>query len=202
MHFNNPSPHIPWDDLPFVIPTKATPWPEIGGTRVGGVSSFGFSGTNVHVVVEQAPAVEAPKAALERPLHLFALSAQTDNALSAAADRLAAALDGRDDSELGDIAYTLNTGRALFPIRAAFSARTIIEARQKLTSIAQKNPELGVLTARVPAAARPRVAFLFTGQGSQYAGMTRSLYETVASVSAGAGRMCGRTESSCCRCRC
>ena len=57
LHFNNPNPHIPWDELPVVVPTKATPWPEIGGTRVGGVSSFGFSGTNAHVVVEQAPSV-------------------------------------------------------------------------------------------------------------------------------------------------
>ena len=87
-------------------------------------------------------------------------------------------LYGREDGELGDIAYTLNTGRALFPIRAAFSARTIVEAREKLASIAQKNPERGVLIARVPAGARPRVAFLFTGQGAQYAGMARSLYET------------------------
>ena len=57
LHFNNPNPHIPWNELPVVVPTKATPWPGIGGTRVGGVSSFGFSGTNAHVVVEQAPSV-------------------------------------------------------------------------------------------------------------------------------------------------
>ena len=109
---------------------------------MGGVSSFGFSGTNAHVVVEQAPSV-APKAALRRPLHLLALSAQSDGALSTVADRIAAVLVGREDGELGDIAYTLNAGRALFPIRAAFSARTIVEAREKLTSIAQKNPERG-----------------------------------------------------------
>jgi acyl transferase domain-containing protein len=178
LHFNNPNPHIPWDELPVVVPTKATPWPEIGGTRVGGVSSFGFSGTNAHVVVEQAPSVLAPEASLQRPLHLLTLSAQSDGALSTAADRIAAVLHGRDDSELGDIAYTLNTGRALFPIRAAFSARTIVEAREKLASIAQKKPKQEVLNARVPVGARPRVAFLFTGQGAQYAGMARSLYET------------------------
>ena len=103
------------------------------------LSPFGFSGTNAHVVVEQAPSVANPKAALQRPLHLIALSAQSDGALSAVADRIAAVLVGREDGELGDIAYTLNTGRALFPIRAAFSARTIVEAREKLTSVAQKN---------------------------------------------------------------
>ena len=123
LHFNNPNPHIPWDELPVVVPTKATSWPEIGGTRVGGVSSFGFSGTNAHVVVEQAPSVLAPEASLQRPLHLLTLSAQSDGALSTAADRIAAVLHGRDDSELGDIAYTLNTGRALFPGRLLLSPR-------------------------------------------------------------------------------
>ncbi len=178
LHFNNPSPHIPWDELPFVVPTKATPWPEIGGTRVGGVSSFGFSGTNVHVVLEQAPPVAIPTEGPERPLHLIALSAQREAALSVVAERLANALDAYNDSDLGDIAYTLNTGRALLPERAAFLARTIDDARQKLTSIAEGQRAPGVVAGRISPAARPRVAFLFTGQGSQYVGMARVLYET------------------------
>ena len=72
LHFKNPSPHIPWDDIPFIVPTKAMPWPEIGGTRVGGISSFGFSGTNVHVVVEQAPPAIVPKVTVQREL-IFSL---------------------------------------------------------------------------------------------------------------------------------
>ena len=177
LHFKNPNPHIPWDDLPFVVPTKAVPWPEIGGTRIGGVSSFGFSGTNVHAVVEQAPAT-VPKVTVQRELNLFTLSAQRDTALAASANRMTLALDDRDDNELSDIAYTLNTGRALLPVRAAFSARSVAEARQKLNSIAEAKPLPGVLVGRMLSAAQPRVAFLFTGQGSQYTGMARTLYET------------------------
>lgn len=178
LHFKNPSPHIPWDELPFIVPTEAIPWPDMGGTRIGGVSSFGFSGTNAHIVIEQAPSFVEKQPTIRRPLHLIALSAQTESALSAAAGRIAASLNDREDNELGDVAFTLNTGRALFPVRASFAARTINEAQEKLTSIAKKKLEPGVSTGRVPVNARPRVAFLFTGQGSQYAGMAQTLYET------------------------
>ena len=81
LHFNNPNPHIPWDELPSSFRPKRLRGRRSAARR-GRLSSFGFSGTNAHVVVEQAPSVAAPKAALRRPLHLLTLSAQSDGALS------------------------------------------------------------------------------------------------------------------------
>ena len=178
LHFQTPSPHIPWDELPVSIPTQPTPWPELGGTRLAGVSAFGFSGTNAHVVVEQAPPAPTPaNAEVRRPLHVLTLSAQDGAALAAQAAGLSAALADHEDPELGDFAYTLNTGRARLPERAAFTASTIAEARERLDAIAQGTEALGVGRARVAAGTEPRVGLLFTGQGAQYPGMGRALYE-------------------------
>ncbi len=177
LHFRTPSPHIPWDELPVAIPTRPVPWPERNGTRLGGVSSFGFSGTNVHVVLEQAPAAAPVNVEVHRPLHVLTLSARDDVALAAQAARLSTALEGRDDTELGDIAYSLNTGRARLPERAAFTAATIAGARERLDAIAHGTEAVGVGRARVAAGTEPRVGLLFTGQGAQYPGMGRALYE-------------------------
>ena len=178
LHFNNPSPYIPWAELPVVIPTEPIAWSEINGTRIGGVSSFGVSGTNAHAVLEQAPAPARTRPQVERPHHIVSVSAQSESALKAAAGRLAAALDEYGEADLADLAYTLNTGRALLPVRAVFTASTLFETREKLASIAQQQSAEGVVTASVSPGARPRVAFLFTGQGSQYIGMARILHET------------------------
>ncbi len=177
LHFRTPSPHIPWDELPVSVPTQSVPWPELGGTRLGGVSSFGFSGTNAHVVLEQAPAPTPAVVDVRRPLHVLTLSAQDRTALAAQATRLSAALAGHDDAELGDFAFTLNTGRARLPERTAFTASTIAGARERLDAIAHGTEAIGVGYARVLAGAQPRIGLLFTGQGAQYAGMGRTLYE-------------------------
>jgi acyl transferase domain-containing protein/NADPH:quinone reductase-like Zn-dependent oxidoreductase len=178
LHFKSPSPHIAWGDLPVVIPTEPIAWPEINGTRIGGISSFGVSGTNAHAVIEQAPTPARPSPQAERSHHIVTVSARSESGLTAAAARLAAALDGYGDADHADIAYTLNTGRALLPVRAAFTASTLSETREKLASVAQQQPAAGVSTGSVSLGARPRVAFLFTGQGSQYIGMARTLYDT------------------------
>src|SRR5580692_11526954 len=92
LHLRLPNPLIPWGKLPIRIVTEQTPWPS--GTRIAGVSSFGFGGTNAHVIVEEAPAPAVPSAAAakERPLHVLALSAKSDGALRELSDRMAAAV--------------------------------------------------------------------------------------------------------------
>ena len=89
LHFQKPSPHIPWDRLPVRVTSEREPWHPLHGKRIAGVSSFGFSGTNAHVVLEEAPIVSPKTSRTERPLHLLTLSARTEPALSTLIERYA-----------------------------------------------------------------------------------------------------------------
>ena len=171
IHFKNPNPHIPWAELPIVVPTKAMPWPEIDGRRIAGLSSFGFSGTNAHIVIEGPAATAKAPATVERPRHLLTLSARTEAALEALAARYAGFL-GSTNEPLADVCYTANAGRAHFPHRLAVAGVDAADVRTKLQSGAE------TVRGKVTGVTAPPVAFLFTGQGSQYAGMGRELYET------------------------
>ncbi|MBI3243488.1 MAG: SDR family NAD(P)-dependent oxidoreductase [Chloroflexi bacterium] len=171
LHLKTPSPHIPWADLPITIPAELTPWT---GKRIAGVSSFGFSGTNVHIVLEEAPTLAVTPSAIERPLHLFTLSAKGEAAARELARRFADSLDSRS---LADVCFTANTGRAQLSHRLAVTASSTDEVRQKLSAFAGGDAS-SVTSGEVYGNERPKIAFLFTGQGSQYAGMARQLYET------------------------
>ncbi|MEO8152056.1 MAG: SDR family NAD(P)-dependent oxidoreductase [Rhizobacter sp.] len=176
LHFSTPSPHIPWGDFALRVATEHTPWQPIAGRRIAGVSSFGFSGTNAHVVLEEAPAVPAAPVAV-RTVHLLALSARDEKALGALAASYAQALQGRRDDELADICFTANVGRAHFAQRATVLARSVVELCARLSALAQGQVVDGVKTGRAVRRDPPRVAFMFTGQGAQYAGMARGLYD-------------------------
>lgn len=180
LHFDKPSEHIRWESLPFEVPTRLTPWTP-PGRRLAGVSSFGFSGTNAHVVLEEAP-VARPSSAIaaserERP-HLLAVSARDAEMLAVTMSRLAERLRERPELVLKDVVRTLNLGRAQFNHRATVLASSTVEAADALTALAVGRPATGTRRGIVSRRDPPRVAFLFTGQGSQYAGMARGLYES------------------------
>ena len=178
LHLEQPSPLIPWHELPLTIPTRLTPWPSGARRRVAGVSSFGFSGTNAHLIVEEAPACEPAQPERERPLHLLALSARDDAALSALAERYADHLATHPDQPLADVCHTANAGRAHFAHRLAVTAADTAALHARLAAARHGEAGPGIRLGTVRGADRPKVAFLFTGQGSQYAGMGRGLYET------------------------
>ncbi|WP_437835300.1 type I polyketide synthase [Sorangium sp. So ce1153] len=162
------NPHIPWSRLPVEIPAAAQPWASDGAPRVGGVSSFGFSGTNVHVVLEEAPEAAPAEVPVERPLHLLALSAKSEGALRA----LAAAYQRRlvaGDAPVGDVCFTANTGRAQFRHRACAIGRTAEELREDL--------DRALAEAAATPPSDPKVALLFSGEGPLQPGMARGLYE-------------------------
>jgi len=166
LHFHRMNPHIDWGGMPVRIPVDGLPWPRGGKRRVGGVSSFGFSGANAHVIVEEAPLLDRPKPEWERPAHILALSARSPGALAQMAGRYAQALE-QTPSELGDICYTANAGRAHFDHRAAYFGASKAQMRQAL---------LGPAAVHGVKEGAPEIAFLFSGQGAQYAGMGRELY--------------------------
>jgi acyl transferase domain-containing protein/protein-L-isoaspartate O-methyltransferase len=175
LHLREPNPFIPWGELPVRAPTALTPWTGTG-SRIGGISSFGFSGTNVHMLLEQAPAPPPAAAPNVRPLHVLTVSARTD----VARDELAhgyAALLAAPGAVLADIAHAANAGRAHFAQRLAVVAADAADAAQKLRLHLAHRQAPGLISGAAPLRA-PRVAFVFTGQGSQHAGMARSLYDT------------------------
>ena len=178
LHLRNPNPLIPWDKLPLRIVTELTPWPE--GKRIAGVSSFGFGGTNAHVLVEEAPRTSQLQAAQrlpERPEHLLTLSARSESALRQLAEQFGGAVSQMAAEDLGSICYTANTGRARFEHRLAVTTNNNEQLAAELGGFATQVDSPRIRTGRAPSA-QPQVCMLFTGQGSQFPGMGKQLYET------------------------
>jgi acyl transferase domain-containing protein len=188
LHFDNPSPHIPWDSLPVRVVDEAMPWQTNGRPRRAGVSSFGFTGTNAHVLIEEAPRqpaaadedsagdvpVTPEPATHEQPVNVLALSARSPEALVALAQRYDAWLAAHPDVDLADVCLTAGTGRSHFEHRAALVVDSVEGAREGLAGVAENRLRPGVL--RGEHTHRPTTAWLFTGQGSQYPGMARELF--------------------------
>jgi acyl transferase domain-containing protein/acyl carrier protein len=177
LHFKTPSPHIHWDDYPLRVPTSAEAWDPIGGRRIAGVSAFGFSGTNAHVVLEEAPESAAASPAPGRPAYPLVVSAKDEQALVSLASRYAAALDRCSQSDLATFCHTANVGRPRFAHRATVVGSTPAELRAGLQAVVEGRTATNARTAFVERRDPPRIAFLFTGQGAQYAGMAQGLYE-------------------------
>ncbi|MEZ4867749.1 MAG: type I polyketide synthase [Caldilineaceae bacterium] len=173
VHFNTPNPAIPWAKLPIKVPTQPMPWPD--GRRIAGLSSFGFSGTNAHILLEEAPPpapLSPTQENIERPLHLLTLSAKNEPALHALARRYEQHLAIHT---LADSSFTANTRRTHFHERLALVAPSAAAAREQLRDYLAGAAPRDVWRGR---AGKPKVALLFTGQGAQYVGMGRELYET------------------------
>ncbi len=171
------SPFIPWADYPIVVPTEAGEWQEEGRPRVAGVSSFGFSGTNAHVIVEEPPILSKTNEETDpkRSLHLLTLSARTPSALQQLAGLYVEFLRSHH-VDLPNLAYTANTGRAKLTQRVAVVGTSADEVAEKLLTFV--NGETSHHFAGSAPVDRPKVAFLFTGQGSQYAQMGYELYKS------------------------
>jgi acyl transferase domain-containing protein len=185
IHAAPPSPHIPWASLPVRVVHTATPWKRGDRPRRAGVSAFGASGTNAHVILEEAPLPAAFPAALPVPERvapaideaaLFVLSAQTPVALAALARAYADALapgGALAGTPLRAVCAAVATMRSHHRQRAAFVVSDRGALRQALLTLAA-SPAPGTRTPNAP----PPLAFLFTGQGAQHTGMGRRLYDT------------------------
>jgi amino acid adenylation domain-containing protein len=174
LHFERPRPALGLDGSPFRVASALAPWESADGApRRAGVSSFGIGGTNVHAVLEEAPAEPARGEGAERPFQLLVLSARTPAALEAATGRLAEHLRRDPAPDLADVAFTLQTGRRAFEHRRILVARDAAEALEILAGSAPERLLSGVAE---PGAGERPVVFLFSGQGAQYPGMGRGLY--------------------------
>jgi len=182
LHLKNPNPLIDWGHGAITVPTQPTPWlAPAGGKRRAGISSFGFSGTNAHVILEEAPPADEPPPAPSGAMPIV-LSAQTPAALAELAGRLAQHLAvAEGESELAAFAATLALGRSHLVERIGFAAADAAEALRRLEEIARTvaadEPLPGVARGRSAGGAGPEVVFMFTGQGAQYLGMARGLHE-------------------------
>ncbi|WP_406330721.1 acyltransferase domain-containing protein [Streptomyces sp. NBC_00203] len=181
LHIDAPSPHIDWTAGSVELLTEARAWPETGRPRRAGVSSFGMSGTNAHVVLEQAPAEEpaAEDTPAERPagtLVPWTLSARTDAALRGQAERLLAHLDRHPDAEPAAVARSLAAGRAHLEHRAVLIAADREEFALRLKELALGEPAPGVVR-NVVTGDRSGPVFVFPGQGSQWQGMAVELLD-------------------------
>ncbi len=210
LNFQNPSPAIDWEGLPIRVPTSTLAWPvSEDRPRVAGVSGYGWSGTNAHIVVESygaptheptgpyrlrlptgsprriaasvADATEEPSQAeetVERPARLLPLSGKTGQALRDLAgsyqtwlDERAADLESDGASLLSDMSWTASVGRSHFAHRAGVVFRDAESLREGLSAVVEGGKGADLKTAS-------KVAFVYTGQGSQWVGMGRALYET------------------------
>jgi malonyl CoA-acyl carrier protein transacylase len=178
LHFSQPNPHIPWDELPIKIPTQLTPWPRSDKPRIAGISAFGFSGTNAHVIIAEAPVTDISPSERERAGHLLTLSAKNEQTLSELGTRYVNYLSADEITDIADICYTANVGRYHFDHRLAITGKTKAEIAHRLSTYLSDPTDAGIGQSGIIKSPDTRVAFLFTGQGSQYPGMGYQLYET------------------------
>lgn len=170
LHFTQANPEIDFANSPFYVNNRLTEWKANQFPRRAGVSSFGIGGTNAHVILEEAPPVQASK--YSRPAHLLILSSKTHSSLETMTANLATYLQLHPDLSLGDVAYTLQRGRRAFDHRRTVVCSTLEEARTALQ--ARENGKFS-LTPQIQKD-RP-IIFLFPGQGTQYIDMARQLYQ-------------------------
>lgn len=178
LHFQQPNPYIPFKNLPLRVPTTLEPWPETTDIAIAGVSSFSFGGTNAHVVLAGAPKVETQEVVVDSPLHLLTLSAKCENALQDLAKRYLDFLASHPSISLADVCFTASTGRSHFEHRLALTAASTQQLTQRLDTFCQGQTPIGLASGSVRSKQQRKIAFLFTGQGSQYANMGRQLYDT------------------------
>ena len=178
LYFKKINPLISLQDIPATIPVERTPWPSGERQRIAGVSGFSFGGANAHLVLEEAPALHPTDKDIERPLHLMTLSAQSENALKELARRYETFLETHPDNSLADICFTANVGRADFPYRLAVSADSTQQLREWMRAFTTGSGPSKLVSGHVKGGNHSKVAFLFTGQGSQYVGMGQQLYYT------------------------
>ena len=176
LHFQSPNPHISWEAIPLNVIADSVPWKKNEALRVAGLSSFGFSGTNAHLIISEYAEADQPEPEISDQYQILNLSAQDSNGLNDLATRYLEVLNASEIS-LKDLCYSATLGRHHWPYRLSVICKDqndlITGLKSYLTGSINPNVQSGHVATQ-----RPKVAFLFTGQGSQYAAMGAHLYAT------------------------
>jgi acyl transferase domain-containing protein len=187
IHFKKINPAIDLGQAPVRVATERIPWHRNGTPRLAGVNSFGYSGTNAHVILQEAPsqsnshAVHAETKArniFDAAGELVVISAKSTDSLDNLVGRWGEFLNSEKDVTLHDIAFTAALARTQLGQRLAIIGKDKAEISQKLQAWREGRTTKGLAHGQVFAKVKPKIAFIFTGQGSQYADMGRELYET------------------------
>ncbi|MDT3399597.1 SDR family NAD(P)-dependent oxidoreductase [Streptomyces sp. B1866] len=217
LHVSEPTPHVDWSSGAVRLLTRDQPWPDTGRPRRAGVSSFGVSGTNAHVILEQAPVqqppaeprataptepvTEARDAAGETagpgepadpPPLPWPLAAASREALRDQARRLRASLTDHPGRGLADVGYSLAVSRAVFEHRAVLLGATRDDFERALDALAAGEPSGSVVQGAAPG--RGKVAFVCSGQGTQRPGMGHRLYRTSAVFARALDEVCAHLD--------
>ena len=180
LHFETPNPHIPFDELSLRVQTALSPWPAESGPAMAGVSSFGFGGTNAHVVLEEAPATVRAMSDAERAsgAFLLPLSARSPEALRSLARAYNDFLATPDSlASLADICYTASARLAHHDHRLAVTGNSPAQLIESLEAFLRGEARPGLSSGRKYSARRRKLVFVFPGQGSQWLGMGQRLLE-------------------------
>jgi acyl transferase domain-containing protein/acyl carrier protein len=178
LNFNRPNPFIDWANLPVAVADETKPWPTSARPRRAGVSSFGFSGTNAHVILEEAPLEVTSIDGVDRPLHCLTISAQSTASLRELTRLYAETLAPETALQLSDVAHVAGTGRSHLNHRLAIVAADRDEARAALLAATTDEANPKIRRGNVTSGQSTEVVFLYTGAGAQYPGMGRALYQT------------------------
>ncbi|PPQ15467.1 polyketide synthase [Bradyrhizobium sp. AC87j1] len=170
LNFNSPNPKIAFPETPFFVNTELRDWPSNGSRKLAAVNTLGLGGTNAFAILEEAPpAIAAPAPGADRPLHVLPLAARSEAALRSLIERWRLHI-GKSSHVVADQCYTAGTGRAQLDFRFTAIGGTREQLVEQLTQVAPHS-------VGIRAGPRP-LAFLFTGQGSQYPGMSAELFRT------------------------
>ncbi|MEM7125068.1 MAG: SDR family NAD(P)-dependent oxidoreductase [Chloroflexota bacterium] len=183
LHLKNPNPYIDWNESIIQVPLALTDWP--AGERTAGISSFGISGTNAHIIVQEASSDESAGKRLdnepERSYHLLTIAAKSEDALQEYVHLYQKFLTAHPELDIGNLCYSSHIGRSHFRHRLTVVADSLGEMQTQLASYSHSDTVINLNISHGlirPRQATPKIAFLFTGQGSQYVEMGRELYET------------------------
>jgi phthiocerol/phenolphthiocerol synthesis type-I polyketide synthase C len=176
LHFQEPNPHIPFDELPIRVQTKPGPWSAESGPALAGVSSFGFGGTNAHVVLQQAPASRSRHrgASASNSCYLLPLSARSPEALQAVV-RIYQQFLASSEHSLHDICYGASVRSSHHDSRLSVTGNSSAQLIEALDAFLKGETRGGLSLGRKALATRKKIVFVFSGQGSQWFGMGRAL---------------------------
>lgn len=184
INFTQLNPNIDLGRAPVQVATERIPWPRSDKARLVGVNSFGYSGTNAHAILQEAPLPLPPQTANETDQRglfdqageMVVISAKSNASLDSLAERWIEYLEKEAGASLDDIAFTAATGRTQLNHRLAVIGKDKTQVRQKLQAWREGRTSVGLASGHFLGRLKPKITFLFTGQGSQYAGMGQELY--------------------------